>query len=200
MNQRFTNEQIEPRDALVKSARTDREAFGALFDYFYPLVFAYCVRRLVVRAVAEDVASEVFFKVAREIRNFRGQSIEEFRRWLFRISTNEINAHLRHSKSRRELLEAAVLMGRINAEIIAPITGNASMLDWSDLYGALEQLSVREQSIISLRFFGNLQHHQIATILNLKEGAIRVALSRSLDRLRQILKDRRDGLNENLYQ
>jgi len=61
MNQRFTNEQIEPRDDLVKSARTDREAFGELFDYFYPIVFAYCVRRLVVRAVAENIASEVHY-------------------------------------------------------------------------------------------------------------------------------------------
>jgi DNA-directed RNA polymerase specialized sigma24 family protein len=55
---------------LVKLARSDRVAFGELFDHFYPLIFAYCMRRLVVRAIAEDVASEVFLKVAEGIRDF----------------------------------------------------------------------------------------------------------------------------------
>ena len=49
---------------VVRAARTNREALGKLFDVFYPLIFAYCSRRFLVRAVAEDVTSEVFLKVA----------------------------------------------------------------------------------------------------------------------------------------
>jgi DNA-directed RNA polymerase specialized sigma24 family protein len=56
--------QTDPVDGLVLAARTDRTAFGRLFDEFYPLIFAYCMRRLLLRAVAEDVTSEVFLKVA----------------------------------------------------------------------------------------------------------------------------------------
>lgn len=73
-------------DELVLAAKTDREAFGRLFDQFYSLIFAYCSRRLVLRVVAEDVTSEVFLKVAGSIRDFPGTSAEEFRRWLYRIA------------------------------------------------------------------------------------------------------------------
>ncbi len=51
-------DRIDPVDELVEAARTDRIAFGELFDHFYPPIFAYCSRRLVVRAVAKDAASK----------------------------------------------------------------------------------------------------------------------------------------------
>ena len=182
-------DRTEPVDELVKLARTDRTAFGQLFDHFYQPIFAYCTRRLIVRAVAEDVTSEVFLKVAGSIRDFPGTTAEDFRRWLFRIATNEINAHLRQSIRRRELLEAAVHMGRINAAVCTPLTGRDDALEWSELYRALDELSDREQSIISLRFFGGLKHDQIADVLNIKTGTVRVALSRALDKLREGLRE-----------
>jgi len=182
-------DQTDPVDELVKAARTDRTAFGKLFDEFLPLIFAYCTRRLVLRAVAEDVTSEVFLKVAGSIRDFPGTCAEDFRRWLFRIATNEINAHLRQSIRRRELLEAAVQMGTINPAVSAPLLDDNSPLDWQALYRALGELSHREQSIISLRFFAGLKHDQISQVLEIKAGAIRVALSRALDKLREGLRD-----------
>lgn len=182
-------DRIDSVDDLVKVARTDRTAFGELFDHFYPPIFAYCSRRLVVRAAAEDVASEVFLKVAGRIHDFSGTTAEEFRRWLFRIATNEINAHLRQSIRRRELLEAAVHLGRINASVSTPLLASDSPIEWQEVYEALGKLSDREQSIISLRFFAGLKHEQIAEVLEVKPGTIRVALSRALDKLRDRLRD-----------
>ncbi|MCA9122557.1 MAG: RNA polymerase sigma factor [Planctomycetaceae bacterium] len=177
----------DSRGDLVEAARTDRTAFGELFDQFYPLVFAYCSRRLVVRAVAEDIASEIFLKVAVGIREFPGLCVEDFRRWLFRIATNEINAHLRQTVRRRELLEAAARMGKINATVSTSLLDSQTLVEWKDLYKALNNLSEREQTIISLRFFAGLKHEQIAEVLEVKSGTVRVALSRSLDKLRDRL-------------
>ncbi len=172
---------------LVTLVRTDRDAFGQLFDRFYPLVFAYCVRRLLVRAVAEDVASEVFLKAATGIRAFMGTSEDEFRRWLFRIATNEINAQLRKSIRRRDLLEEAARMGVIKADVSTSLLNEDAVFDWQCLYAALGELTEREQSLISLRFFAGFQHGQIADVLQMKEGTVRVALSRALEKLRERL-------------
>ena len=191
MTNSHQKDRIAPEDETVKLARTDRDAFGELFDHFYPLIFAYCTRRLVVRASAEDVASEVFLKVAQGIRDFPGLCVEDFRRWLFRIATNEINAHLRQSIRRRELLEAAAQLGRINASVTGPLLEDTAPFDWQEMYEALGSLTDREQSIISLRFFGGLKHEQIADVLELKVGTIRVALSRALDSLRDRLGKRK---------
>ena len=175
-------------DDLVVAAKSDADAFGQLFDHFYSPIFAYCSRRLVLRALAEDVTSEVFLKVARSIRAFPGNNTEDFRRWIFRIATNEINAHLRQMIRRRELLEAAVEMGRIDANVSTVLLESDWPVTWEDVYRELQQLSERDQSLISLRFFASLKHEQIAEVLEMKTGAVRVALSRALEKLRARLR------------
>lgn len=181
-------------DDVVKAARTSREALGQLFDCFYPLIFAYCSRRLLVRAVAEDVTSEVFLKVAAHFSGFTGSSAEDFRRWLFRIATNEINAQLRKSIRRQEMLEAAARMGTVNAAVSTPLISSESTIEWEEVCTALSELSERDQSIISLRFYASLTHSQIADVLDIDAGTSRVALTRALSRLRDRLRlsDRRD--------
>ena len=176
-------------DDLVKACQHDRQAFGKLFDRYYPLIFAYCARRLLVRAVAEDVTSEVFLKAAAGIHDFSGTSAEDFRRWLFRIATNEINAHLRKSIRRRELLESAARMGAINTGVSTPLVKDEVPTGWETIYQAMGELSDREQSIVSLRFFAGLKHRQIADVLQIKTGTVRVALSRALDKLRDRLRE-----------
>lgn len=183
--------QVGSENELVQLARSNRDAFGKLIDHFYPQIFAYCMRRLMVRATAEDVTSEVFLKVAGGIRGFEGQSCEEFRRWIFRIATNEINAHLRQAIRQRELLEAAARLGAIDVSLTVPLLKDTTPVDWQDLYKVVAQLSDREQAIISLRFFGGLTHEQIADVLETRAGTIRVALNRALVRLRTRLAVRK---------
>ena len=96
--------------------RTDRAAFAALYDCYYPRIVKYCVRRLFDRTAAEDVTSEVFLKVASSVRTFPGTTDSDFRRWLFRIATNAVNAHLRGTLRRRELLEQAARNGRLGRD------------------------------------------------------------------------------------
>jgi RNA polymerase sigma-70 factor (ECF subfamily) len=175
-------------DDLVVLARTDRDAFGRLFDLYYANVLRYCQRRLFVRAVAEDVTSQVFLNVATRMPNFSGTTQDDFIRWLFRIATNEINAHVRRTKRRERLLEAAARAKRLcvagqthmsNAEFEA--------LDWPTLYEAIMSLKPREQSMIALRFFEQMSHAQIADVLQQRPVTVRVALSRAMQKLRRIL-------------
>jgi RNA polymerase sigma-70 factor, ECF subfamily len=175
----------QPGDELVVRARTDRDAFGQLYDAHYPGVFRYCFRRLFVRAVAEDVTSEVFLGVAIQMPRFAGTTEEDFRRWLFRIATNEVNAYLRQSKRRRALLESAARSGTLAASVHSP-AGNAGVetLDWPTLYQAILSLKPREQAILHLRFFEQMSHDEIAGVLQERPGSVRVGLSRALEKLR----------------
>ena len=90
-------------DELVVRARCDRDAFGRLYDLIYPPVFRYCIRRTGDRSHAEDITSTVFVSVAREIAAFPGETFQDFRRWVFAIATNEINAAFRKSARRQAL-------------------------------------------------------------------------------------------------
>ena len=52
-----------PEGDLIVRARSDRSAFAVLYDRYYPAAMRYRLRRLFVRAVAEDVASEAFCRL-----------------------------------------------------------------------------------------------------------------------------------------
>jgi RNA polymerase sigma-70 factor (ECF subfamily) len=172
-------------EGLVARMRTDRTAFAALYDRYYPRIVKYCVRRLFDRAAAEDVASEVFLKVASNVRTFPGKTESDFRRWLFRIATNAVNAHFRGTLRRRELLEQAARSGNWGRDgefHASPV--EQQLLDWPAVYQALMELEEREQTIVTLRFFADLSHEEIADVVQSSPGAVRTALSRALARLR----------------
>lgn len=175
-------DRTSPDDALVVRARGDRTAFAALYDRYYPRVLRYCVRRLFVRQVAEDVVSDVFLQIAKHLPAFEGTTETDFRRWLFRIASNAVNAQVRQTKRRQELFEAAArgrsLVG--NPETTSVI----EMLDWPAVYQAILELEPRDQTIVTLRFFADLSHDEIGSIVGAQAGAVRTALSRILDRLR----------------
>lgn len=179
----------EPRDDLVVRARTDREAFGQLYDACYPSIFRYCFRRLFVRAVAEDVTSDVFLSVASKMPQFAGTTEEDFRRWVFRIATNEINAYVRQAKRRRMLLESAARSGALPAAVDSQSRqSDIETLDWPVLYQAILSLKPRDQAIVVLRFFEQMSHEQIAGVLGERPATVRVGLSRALEKLRHCFK------------
>jgi RNA polymerase sigma factor (sigma-70 family) len=55
------------------------------------------------------------------------------------------------------------------------------------VYQALLTLKPRDQSIITLRFFEDMSHEQIAGILDMQPPAVRTALTRALQKLRHEL-------------
>ena len=172
----------------ARAASGDREALGRLFDRFYPDVLRYALRRMLVRAAAEDVTSAAFLQVARHVRTFHGTTLEDFRRWLFRIATNEVNASLRQTLRRKELLEEAVRLGLITVAASDITHERDGPVDWSEVYAAITELSERDQEFLSLRYFAGLQPRQIAEVLETSPGTVRTALSRALQSLRVRLR------------
>lgn len=172
---------------LVVLARSDREAFGRLYDLYYPRIFRHCLRRLFNRSVAEDITSSVFLRVAKEIPVFGGSTQDDFSRWVHAIATNEINAYLRQNQRRSRLLEEAVHSRAIQVADPAARSAGQTLLDWPRVYAALLTLKPREQSITTLRFFEDMPHEQIANILDMRPGAVRTALNRALTKLRREL-------------
>ena len=147
----------------------------------------HCRRRLLNEAAADDVSSEVFLQVARAIRRFPGSTEEDFRRWVYRIATNAINAYRRQAARRGTLFDRARRLGWWSkAETPGPNLDD----EFENVLAGLAMLGEREQEAITLRFMEGLSYEEVGKILDARPATIRVGVSRAIQSLRQWLAAR----------
>ncbi len=178
---------------LVQQARKDPEAFGPLFDHYYPLILRYIVRRVGDLAVAEDLSSEVFYKALHKLWQFRFRQLP-FGAWLYRIATNEIRMHFRGKRfvhSLEWLFDEAGFDLPDDTDLQAEVRRAETILeahhDFLKVQEKLLALPLAYQEVLALRFFEEKKTAEIAEILGKKEGTVRVLLHRALEALRAAL-------------
>ena len=168
-------------DDLISRASRDADALGQLYELYYERIFRFCVHRLFYREDAEDVTSTVFLNVARKIGKFRGQTKADFTNWIYAIAANHANAHIRKKTRRSRLFEKAA------STIVSDSCKGATEPDWPTLYKAVLKLKPENQTIVTLRFFEDMEFEQIAKIVNAPAATVRVKLHRILKKLRNYL-------------
>jgi len=62
-------------------------------------------------------------------------------------------------------------------------------MDWPTLYTAILALKPEHQTVLTLRFFEDMDYDEIGRIMDTKPGTIRVTLHRILRKLREGLAD-----------
>jgi RNA polymerase sigma-70 factor (ECF subfamily) len=166
---------------LVAGALSEPAVFVKLYRRHYDAIFRYCVHRLFERHTAEDITSEVFLKVVENFHRFRGNE-RQFRNWLYKISTNAVNDHLRRTARRDDLL----INSREQVNIQAADCGESSE-KLALLREAMFSLKPKYQTVITLRFFENLKLTEVAEVVGSSPGTVRSQLARALAKLRKKL-------------
>ena len=186
-------------------------AFAQLFNQHRQLM------RLVMRtqmspllrqkADSEDLLQETFLTAAQSIRDFQGQDIDSFVRWLQVIAARRVcDAYRRYLGSqrraaRREIsLDQVLSQGsrstdRLAAQLAAPGASPSKRLRQSELLlllaNAMAQLPEHYQEIIHLRFIEEKSIDQLATRLGRSKGAVAMLLTRAVKRLRTSMRQKR---------
>ena len=166
---------------LEISNRLGTEALETLYDGYYDRIFAYCVHRLFCRTAAEDVTSAIFLAAAKGIDSVSGNGSDAHVRWLYAVATNHCNSYIRKHLRRRKLFE------KFQQDHQFPDIAAGAGPDWTAVYGAIAQLKPTEQTIITLRFFEDMDYDRIAAIINKRQTAVRVILHRALKKLQTLL-------------
>jgi len=119
---------VEASEPLVRRARRGGEALGRLFERHYEEIVTYCTFNAYNGRTAEDLTSEVFLRVARDIRNLDNDTDAGFRIWLFQIATRVVNAHLTKA-ARRNAPHGAYVSGDAcdGAERLGRASGRAPL-------------------------------------------------------------------------
>ena len=160
----------------------DPDAFRLLYEKYGDKVFASAYRIVGEHHAAADLVQEVFVKIHAELRNFKFES--KFSTWLFRVAVN--HALNRSSEVSRH--------ARIHEKIVKDGRGDPGgtregrPVD-DEVQRALQQLSPKLRTVISLRYLEGLSYEEIAEILEISIGTVKSRLFLAHETLRPLLKD-----------
>jgi len=178
----------DPADlaAAVRSAQHgDEQAFRRLYRAVQPGLLRYL--RVMVGADAEDVASEAWLQVARNLTRFQGDW-DGFRGWVSTIARHRAIDHLR--RQGREPLDHEPVE-RL-AELAADTDTATSALDAAATDAALAliaRLPTEQAEAVLLRVVMGLDAKSAARVLGKRAGAVRTATHRGLRRLARYLDE-----------
>ena len=175
--------QISEEAILVERAiGHDADAFGRLYDMHVDRVYRHIYYRVGNEADAEDLTQHVFLKAWQAIGRYR-KAASPFIAWLMTISHNLVVDFYRTRKD-RAYLEMEVLA---DSSASNPEQAAEAGLEQQCLRRAILQLSSDEQQVVILRFIEGFEFGEIASLINKKEGNVRVILHRALAKLRNIV-------------
>ena len=169
--------------ALVREARAgDADAWEALYRRAYPRLLAYARRRLPGDDAARDAVSEVMVRAVRGFSGFRDDG-NGFDAWLSGILRHVV-LDAQRAASRRPL------EGDVEEKAtLEPGPEDQLLTAWSaaTVRAAFARLSEGDRELLELRVVLCLSSEEVAAVLNKRPGAVRMAQSRALERLRDLL-------------
>ncbi len=170
--------------ALAQRARTERAAFGVLYERHVAAIYRYVYYRVGNTEDAEDLTAKTFARALTHVHNYGDRGLP-FTAWLYRIAHNVVaNFHRDNSRRPSTPLE--------DVETTLGVHDDADHKIDSDrerrrLLRAISRLPQERQHLIVLKFVEQKPNVEIGQIMNRSEGAIKSLYHRTLLQLREIL-------------
>ena len=164
------------------SVAGEAEAFEYLVKRHYLTVYKVSYKWCGVREDAEDIAQEVFLKLARKLKTFGRKS--SFRTWLYRITVNTAKDFCRKAGTKREY-ETAFVAERSQDN---PGSHEDERLDAARLYQSLDKLPEKQKMAVLLVLSEGLSHKEAARVLRCPEATVSWRIFQAKKRLKKSLE------------
>ncbi len=182
---------------------TNALEFQKVYEDFQPKIIRY-LAHLVGETEAEDLTQEVFIKVNEALGTFRGKS--KLSTWLYRIATNAALDRMRSPSYKRTVQNCSS-----DFEVEDSGTGIVDQNAWTGektplvehqifrremndcIQGYIERLSEDYRTVLVLSEFEGLRDSEIADVLGVPSGTVKIRLYRARERLKQELGENCDS-------
>jgi RNA polymerase sigma-70 factor (ECF subfamily) len=174
-----------PSDEDVSAAfvKGEPDALRLLYQRFGALVYGLARRSFATQADAEDVTQQVF------VSAWRGRDTFDPERgslagWLVAVTRNRIVDLLRQ----RQREDRVLLQMAAGVSTDDPAVPSDQVVNRVALADELARLPEAQRLVMTLAFYSDLTHEQIADVLQLPLGTVKSHIRRGLQRLRSRLE------------
>ncbi|MBT4091456.1 MAG: sigma-70 family RNA polymerase sigma factor [Deltaproteobacteria bacterium] len=162
--------------------------FGELYHEFHPKIMNY-LNRLIRNSEVEDLAQEVFMKVAGALPNFKGES--KLSTWIYKIATHTAMDRMRSPDFRRthqimaDKLLAPADGPEWHADESVPVVEQLIKTEMNQcIRGNIDDLPEKYRTVLVLSELQELRNREIAEILDISLESVKIRLHRARGLLR----------------
>lgn len=172
------------RELIARCGAGDRRALEHVYRQYHRRVFS-LVARMVGPQDAEELAQDVFVRVFRGLKSFRGDAA--LGTWIYRVAMNTCLTFLAR-RTRRSKLDDQYKNEQVDPGLLFGQQGTPSPLLRSKLEDALQELSPGYRAVLVLHDVEGLNHQEIAEILDCREGTSKSQLHKARMKMRELLQ------------
>lgn len=176
---RMVVKNLPDEKSLAVNARSDPLAFAELYRHYAVRIYHYLFAHVGSKEDAEDLTTQVFMAVWSGLRRYNEQG--SFAAWIFRIARNKVTDWHR----RRKPLTSLDSLDSLADSGEDPFAALLLQEDLCQLKKLVISLPPDQAELLRLRYAAGLSYAQIGQVLGKREDAVRMALARLLERLRQ---------------
>lgn len=151
-----------------------------LYREYHDKVLGYIINHIGNKEEAEDITSEVFLKACRSFAGFDPGKASAST-WIYTIMRNTLTDHFRKGSASDELSEDIASSENIEENYL-------SKEELDRLADALKTLTMEQREIIILRYYDDRSLTEIAQILGISYGMIKVKHKSALNALRKLFQ------------
>ena len=170
-------------EALVRRVRSgERELFSVLVDRYKRGIASFISAAVRTPADVADLSQETFLRAYAHLGTFN-PALGKFSTWMYQIARNVVRTHLGKSQRRvptSELPEDQTLENTLPdlSRDGDPEAGVVRAEAERELRAALAQLPERTRTVLTLRYYNNMEYHTIASTLGLSLGNVKTLIHR----------------------
>lgn len=133
---------------------------------------------------ADDVLQNVFLKIFRNIKKFKGES--KLFSWMYRIATNESITFL-NSKARKLKISNEELQEKLVENLESDIYFEGTHAELQ-LQKAISTLPEKQRLVFNMRYFQEMKYSEMAEILEVTEGSLKSNYHHATKKIETYLK------------
>ena len=189
-------------DCINAYLKGETDALEPLIEKYKRPLYSFILKMTEGREDTEEIFQETWFRALKNIHKFKHQN---FLNWLFRISHNLIIDRARRSRKSVSMQSSFsgedgenTLEDHLAAPGITPAEEAGGNSLGNRIEDAVQTLSEDQKEVFILRMYGNVSFKEIAKIQKCSINTCLARMQYALGKLRSILKDEYDELQEAL--
>lgn len=164
----------------------ERSEFELLYDNYHMMVYRAAYSVLKDEYLAQDAAQIAFLKIAKKFKLVRSKNILDEKGYIYRLALNAAKDMLgkeqQFMNAEKTLFEGLIDDNAMIEDAIIQIENKEETLV------LLDEINPSYGEILYLKYFRELENHEIGELLDLKLNAVRVKLHRATNAIKEVVR------------